>query len=101
MNDTAICHVCGMTTVIYRGVDGPVRCEKHFDIPEDRSTFRPGVPVVIRDASGDQHRRIAASGVVPACWSYIRKVWIESVADADPIPWPAEDVRLDAERSAR
>ena len=59
-----------------------------------------GTPVVIRDARGDYHSRIAATGVVEGGDFLV--VWVarpEEVTRAlrdgdtpDQVPWPAEDV---------
>jgi hypothetical protein len=68
--------------------------------PRTWSEIKPGVPVVIRDASGKLHQRTAATGVTRGDRFLV--IWVsraEEIAAAtrehrepEAVPWPAEDV---------
>ena len=73
--------------------------------PRTLAEVKGGTPVIIRDAGGDLHDRIATTGVVPGQDFLV--VWVarpEEYARAlregdapDQVPWPAEDVWIPGE----
>jgi hypothetical protein len=57
------------------------------------SGLRPGEPVAIRDASGEEHRWVAVTG--PQWGRDFPVVWVKrpGAPDSEKMPWPLGDVR--------
>ena len=70
--------------------------------PRTKAEVKGGTPVVVRDAGGSLHDRIATTGVVAGAdflvvWVTRPEEFARALRDGEPpeqVPWPAEDVWL-------